>query len=55
MTLLAEQTNLYSVQKTGQSIATTKQEIEKFIGIEIHMSIVRIPLYTMYWAAETRY
>ena len=55
MTLLAEQTNLYSVQKTGQSIATTKQEIEKFIGIEIHMSIVRMPSYTMYWAAETRY
>ena len=52
---LVEQTNLYSVQKTGKSINTTKDEMEQFIGIQMKMSIVKMPRYQNYWAAETRY
>eukprot|EP00795_Rhopilema_esculentum_P006428 gene6428-biopygen8027 len=29
---ISEQTNLYSVQKNGSSVATTADEIEQFIG-----------------------
>ena len=50
-----EETNLYSVQQTGKSIATTKNEIEQFIGIQIRMSIVRMTVYRHYWASNTRY
>ena len=54
-TLLAEQTNLYSMQKSCKSIQTTKNEIEQFIGIQMFMSIVKLPAYYMYWSIETRY
>lgn len=53
--LLAEQTNLYSVQKSGTSIGTTSNEIEQFLGMQMLMSVVKLPSYTMFWAAETRY
>lgn len=53
--LLAEQTNLYSVQKKGTSINTTSGEIEQFIGMQMYMSIIAFPVYRMYWANETRY
>ena len=46
---IVEQTNLYSVQKTGKCINTTNEEIE------IRMSIVRMSVYRHYWAAGTRY
>ena len=52
---IVEETNLYSVQQTGKSIATTKNEIEQFIGIQIRMSIVRMTVYRHYWASNTRY
>jgi hypothetical protein len=53
--LLAEQTNLYSVQNLGTSIGTTSNEIEQFLGMQVLMSVVKLPSYKMYWAAETRY
>lgn len=53
--LISEQTNLYSVQKSDKSIATSKDEIEMFLGMQMYMSIVRLPSYVMYWSTETRY
>ena len=56
MTLkLVNETNLYSVQKSGTSIIVTKDEMEQFLGIQIMMGIVKMPRYQCYWAAETRY
>ena len=53
--ILVEQTNLYSVQITGRSIDTNRNEMEQFLGIHMLMSIVNLPSYQMYWANETRY
>ena len=50
---LVDQTNLYSVEKTGESIKTTKEEMERFIGVQMLMSIVKLPRYEMYWSLET--
>ena len=52
--LIADQTNLYSVQKSGKSLKTTKQEIDQLLGIQMQMSILNLPAYSMYWARETR-
>ena len=51
---LIDQTNLCSVEKTGESIKTTKEEMERFIGVQMLMSIVKLPRYEMYWSLETR-
>ena len=51
---IADQTNLYSVQQTGDSIKTTKQEMEQYVGILMMMSIIQLPQVRMYWAPETR-
>ena len=53
--LIAEQNNLYSIQKDGKSIATTEDEIKQVIGIQMLMSLVDLPSYMMYWARETWY
>ena len=53
--LLAEQTNIYSVQKTSSSLNTTAEEIEQLIGIKIYMSIIDFLNFRMYWANKTRY
>ena len=45
---IVEQTNLYSVQQTGSSILTTKDEIETFLGLQMKMSIVKMPNQTRY-------
>ena len=55
MNMVVIQTNLYSVQKSGSSINTTKEDIEQFIGIQMLMSIVKLPRYEMYRSTETRY
>ncbi|XP_065069915.1 piggyBac transposable element-derived protein 3-like [Rhopilema esculentum] len=49
---ISEQTNLYSVQKNGSSVATTADEIEQYIGILLLMGIYKIPQYRMYWSRE---
>ena len=41
--LLAEQTNIYSVEETGSSLNATVEEIEQLIGIQIYMSIIDFP------------
>ena len=42
MKWLDDQTNLQSVEETGESIKTTKEEMEKFIGVQMLMSIVKL-------------
>ena len=53
--LLAEQTNIHSVQKTGNPLNITAEEIEQLIGIQMYMSIINFPNFRMSWANETRY
>lgn len=53
--LVTEQTNNYSVQKSGQSVNTTSSEIEQFIGMHMKMGVVGLPSYTLYWSNEMRY
>ena len=31
---------------------TTKEEMERFIGVQMLMSIVKLPRYEMYWSLE---
>ena len=52
--LISEQTNTYSLQESGVSIAVTHDEIEQYIGILIMMAIVKIPRQRMYWSQHTR-
>ena len=52
--LLAEQSNIYSVSKSGNSVNTNSQEMEQFLGVLIKMGIVKLPRYRMYWAQDTR-
>ncbi|KAJ8926222.1 hypothetical protein NQ314_021431 [Rhamnusium bicolor] len=51
---IVEQTNLYSVQKTGHSVNTSYTEMCQYFGINILSGIIRMPSYRMYWAQETR-
>ena len=50
-TNLANQTNIYSVQKIREN---SSEEIEKFIGMQMLMSIVSLPSYEMYWLNDLR-
>ena len=49
------ETNLYSTQVSGTSISASSHKIEYFLGVHILMGIMKLPVYDMYWAAETRY
>ena len=40
---ISEQTNLYSVQTNGSSVATDSNEIEQYIGVLLIMGIYKIP------------
>ena len=51
---LVDQTNLCSVEKTGESIKTTKEEMERVIGIQMLVSIVKRPRHEMSWSVERR-
>ena len=42
------------MEKTGESIKTAKEEMERFIGVQMLMSIVKLPRYEMYCNLETR-
>ena len=46
--LLAEQTNIYSVQKTRSSLNSTVEEIEQLIRIQIYMSMIDFSNFRMY-------
>ena len=52
---LTEETNLYSMQETENSIIVTEDEIKVFFGIQMTMAIVRMSQYEMYWSPEFRY
>ncbi|KAK0147717.1 PiggyBac transposable element-derived protein 3 [Merluccius polli] len=52
---IAEETNLYSVQKNGKSVNTNAQEIEQILGMYMHMGLVQMPNVRAYWEMETRY
>jgi hypothetical protein len=52
---LVEETNRYSVEKTGRSINCTKKEMEMFIGILLLMGVVKLPSYRLYWSQFYRY
>lgn len=51
---IVAQTNLYSVQSTGTSIAVDHNEMEQYIGLLVIMSITKLSQIRMYWAKETR-
>ena len=53
--LVAEQTNLYSTQRSGRCISTTKNEIEQLIGMQMKMGIIQLPSYLLYWSQNLRY
>ena len=53
--LVVENTNLYSVQKNGKSVATTTKEVEQVFGMFFRMGIVCMPGIRAYWESETRY
>lgn len=50
---IADQTNMYSIQRDGSSILTSKNEI--LIGIYFRMGIVRMPRVRSYCETETRF
>ena len=45
--LIAEQTNLHSVHKTGDSIKADKDEIQKYVGIHLRIMDVLVTKYEM--------
>lgn len=51
---LVEQTNLYSVQQTGNSVNVSKEEMERFIAVYIFAAVVWLPSMRMYWETGTR-
>lgn len=53
--LIVDNTNLYSVQKSGKSINVNNNDILDFLAIEILMGIVNMPAYTDYWSESLRY
>jgi hypothetical protein len=52
---LCEHTNLYSMQRTGKSMLTTKKEIEMMIGMYLRMGLVKMSGVRQYWEAGTAY
>ena len=54
MTMLGEQTNLYSVQTNGNNIRTNIKEMEQLIGMQITTSLMQLPSYEMYWNTASR-
>jgi hypothetical protein len=52
---IVNQSNMYSVEKTGRSANITKLDIEHFVAIHILMGVVRMPCYLDYWSSRLRY
>lgn len=46
--LLAERTNLYSIQKKVKSIETNSKDIKSFVGIHLLMGVFNLPQACMY-------
>ncbi|XP_045504666.1 piggyBac transposable element-derived protein 3-like [Colias croceus] len=54
ISLIVQQTNLYSTQLKGHSINVTENDIKDFLAILVYMGIHKLPAYTDYWAKHTR-
>ncbi|XP_049862590.1 piggyBac transposable element-derived protein 2-like isoform X3 [Schistocerca gregaria] len=52
--LIAEQSNIYALQKDSVSLQTSKNEMEQFVGILLHMGIIKMPSIHLYWLNECR-
>ena len=50
----ATQTNVYLVQKSAKCIDTNAQEVERFIDIQMLMSIISPRSYELYWLKDLR-
>ena len=51
---IVQQTNLYSTQQRGTSIATNNKEITDFLSIILMMGVLHLPSYEDYWSGGTR-
>ena len=49
---LFTQTNIYLVQRFGKCIDRNALEIERFICIQMLMSIISLPSYELYWSKD---
>ncbi|KAM7306644.1 piggyBac transposable element-derived protein 3-like [Ixodes scapularis] len=52
---LAEQTNLYSVQKSEESTNTDADEMEQFVGIFLMTGLIPFPQYHFYWNEKLQF
>lgn len=52
---ISVETSNYAMQKDGIELKVCKDDIEKYVGILLHMGIVKMPSYRMFWAENTRY
>ena len=52
--LIAEKSNMDSVQKTGKSLLLKKGECMQFVGATMMMSLLKLPWMKLYWATKTR-
>ena len=55
LTMVASETNRYSVEKTGQSVNTNVKELEQVLGMYLLMGLSQMPSVRAYWEAETYY
>ncbi|KAJ0172494.1 hypothetical protein K1T71_011633 [Dendrolimus kikuchii] len=55
ITDIVEQTNAYSVEKTGRSIELVEDELPNFLAIHIIMAVVSMPSYIDYWNLQYRF
>lgn len=55
ITTISVESNRYCVQQSDYEPLITAEEIEQFMGMLLLMSIVKMPSFRMFWAAETRY
>lgn len=52
---LAEQTNLYTVQKNGNSVNTNGDEIEQFVGVFLMTRLIPFSQYHFYWNEKLQF
>lgn len=52
---IVQNTNLYSVQKTGKSVDTSRKELEMVIGMYFRMGLVKMSSVRQYWESESNY
>lgn len=54
LTMLVEQTNVYSTQRYGSSVKTIMQELEQYIGVYLKMGLAKMLNVRCYWENGTR-